>query len=105
MLNQIVETEASSVMDAETPVEKFWTSFEGTSYQTWTLNGHLHRLDGPSLIVNFKDKQWYRYGKRHRTDGPAVDYCFYQTWWIDGEQIDCKSQEEFERIMKLKAFW
>jgi len=26
-------------------------------------------------------------------------------WYLDDKQIDCKSQEEFERLMRLKAFW
>jgi hypothetical protein len=26
-------------------------------------------------------------------------------WWIDGIKINVKSQEEFERYLKQKAFW
>lgn len=49
---------------------------------------------------------WYLDGKLHRTDGPAV--CCRdgsRRWYFHGQYIDCKSQEEFERLLKLKAFW
>ena len=26
-------------------------------------------------------------------------------WWINGKEVKCKSQEEFEKFLKLKAFW
>lgn len=42
----------------------------------------------------------------HREDGPAVIHTNgLSFWWYDGKYIDCKTQEEFERILKLKAFW
>jgi len=47
----------------------------------------------------------------HRLDGPAVvrsELClnagFPNDWWIDGKKIPVKTQEEFEKYMKLKAF-
>ena len=41
----------------------------------------------------------------HREDGPAVIHPNGKSfWWYEGEYIDCKSQEEFERLLKLKAF-
>ena len=51
-------------------------------------------------------KRWYLDGKRHRTDGPAIEYPNGDKYWyLNGKQIDCKSQEEFERLLKLKVFW
>jgi hypothetical protein len=55
-------------------------------------------------------RAWYRDGLLHREDGPAVetiskDGGHVQIWCLMGEKIDCMSQEEFERIVKLKAFW
>jgi len=47
-------------------------------------------------------------GLRHRDDGPAIIYgdeSELQMWWYQGKFIDCSSQEEFERLLKLKAFW
>jgi hypothetical protein len=45
-------------------------------------------------------------GLYHREDGPAFISTFgTQYWYYDGQYIHCSSQEEFERILKLKAFW
>jgi hypothetical protein len=53
-------------------------------------------------------RSWYRDGLPHREDGPAIehDMGFYHAkmWFIMGEKIDCTTQEEFERILKLKVF-
>jgi hypothetical protein len=49
---------------------------------------------------------YYLYDKLHRIDGPAEEYVYgTQFWWIEGEQLKCKTQEEFERYIKLKLFW
>lgn len=51
-------------------------------------------------------REYWFDNKRHRIDGPAIEYaCGVKRWYYDDEFIDCKSQEEFERIIKLKAFW
>ena len=44
-------------------------------------------------------------GMYHRIDGPAFDNPPVKRWHIDGKLIDCKTQEEFERFLRLKAFW
>jgi hypothetical protein len=93
----------------------------------WYQNGELHREDGPAREYSDGDKEWYFNGKRHREggpaveydkrkywyqndllhrkDGPAVEYDEYQGWWYKGEQIDCKTNEEFLRLIKLRLFW
>ena len=58
---------------------------------------------------------WLLDGKFHRLTGPAVSYMVGLTvddeiietheWGYHGTKIECSSQEEFERIIKLKAFW
>jgi hypothetical protein len=51
-------------------------------------------------------KRWYLDDKLHRTDGPAIEYTNGdKIWYLDGKLIDCSSQEEFERLLKLKVFW
>jgi len=76
----------------------------GTKY--WYLNDRLHREDGPAVEYVDGDKWWYFHGKPHRLDGPTVEYTNgYKSWWYYGEQVDCSSQEEFERLIKLKALW
>jgi hypothetical protein len=93
------------------------------------LNGKCHRLDGPAFEYLNGDKEWFQDGKRHRIDGPAVEgYNGYKAWYqngllhrIDGPAVEFtdgikhwyyeekyitdKSQEEFEKIIRLKLFW
>jgi hypothetical protein len=60
------------------------------------------------------DRWWYdKNGVFHREDGPAIitltfhgNVSFWNKyWWWRGEPVYCKTQEEFERFLKLKAFW
>jgi len=72
----------------------------------WYLDDKRHRTDGPAIELANGDKRWYLDGKRHRTDGPAMEYANGdKVWYLDDKQIDCSSQEEFERLLKLKVFW
>ena len=65
-----------------------------------------HREDGPAIEYANGYKAWYLYDKLHRTDGPAVEYVNgTKHWYLDGKNINCSSQKEFERLLKLKAFW
>jgi hypothetical protein len=73
--------------------------------------GRYHRLDGPAVDWNEGSKEYYQHGKLHRLDGPAVMrtilYSTYykddqEEWWISGNRIDCKDNEEFLRIVRLK---
>ena len=44
--------------------------------------------------------------KYHREDGPALEYSNGdKEWWLNGQQIPCTTQLQFERLMRLKAFW
>jgi hypothetical protein len=68
--------------------------------------GRLHREDGPALEHISGRKMWYYDGKKHRLDGPAVEYANgFLIWYINDEPMHCTSQEEFERLIKLKVFW
>jgi hypothetical protein len=52
------------------------------------------------------DKFYYLNGKMHREDGPAVDYANgNKAWYINDQYLPCTTQEQFERLMKLEAFW
>jgi hypothetical protein len=62
-------------------------------------------------MENYDDYQKYNgfkffrlNGKFHRLDGPAITSKYSSHWYLNGEMILCHSQEEFERILKLKAF-
>lgn len=44
-------------------------------------------------------------GYLHRENGPASFNNDHKSWYWHGSRIDCNSQEEFEKFLKLKAFW
>ena len=72
----------------------------------WYLEGNLHREDGPAVEYADGTKEWCLEGKRHRVDGPAIEYPNgNKHWWLNGISLPCKSQEEFNKLLKLKAFW
>ena len=65
-----------------------WKTIEGASF-------YIHPLEMDDEL-----------GKLHREDGPAVENTDgTKRWYIEGVEIKCKDQEEFEHMMKLKAFW
>ena len=58
-------------------------------------------VDKNGAIFYLNDK-----GQLHREDGPACEYSNgYKVWYLNGKFIDCKDQEEFLRLFKMKAFW
>ncbi len=68
--------------------------------------GLHHREDGPAIERPYGTKWWYINGKKHREDGPAIE------WWngnkeyyYHDQKIECSSDEEFKRLIALKAFW
>lgn len=72
----------------------------------WLKNGELHREGGPAVEWPGGNKEWWVNGKVHRLDGPAIEYHDgHKSWYIEDKYIHCNSQEEFERFLKLKAFW
>ena len=74
--------------------------------KNWYQNGLCHRIDGPAIEWNSGRKEWYQNGLLHRVDGPAREFTNGDKYWYyEGKFIDCKSQEEFERYIKLKLFW
>ena len=76
----------------------------GTKF--WYKNGEYHREHAPAFVLTNGYCCWYLNGKVHREDGPAIIYArFSKAWYWHGNKINCSSQEEFERILKLKAFW
>ena len=104
------------------------TNSNGTTYYYNDLD-QLHRKDGPAVECANGEKYWYLNDKRHREDGPALEYangtkCWYlndqfhredgpaiecangdKFWYIRDKEINCKTNEEFLQLMKMKAFW
>jgi len=71
----------------------------------WFLNDHLHRENGPAVEWINGDKSWFLHGQRHRLDGPAVEWACHKYWYYHGKYIPCDSQEEFKKLINLKALW
>ena len=61
----------------------------------------VRMIDDPELTLYYDEN-----GKCHREDGPAyIMKDRWELWFWRGSQIRCNSQKEFERLLKLKAFW
>ena len=72
----------------------------------WYKEDVIHREDGPAIEYPNGDKCWYKEGLLHRNDGPAVEYADGdKRWFLYNELIKVSSQEEFDKLLKLKAFW
>lgn len=72
----------------------------------WYEDDFFHRVDGPAVEYTSGTKHWFQNGKLHRIDGPAIEWDNgNKSWWIKGEQICSSSQQEFEQLLKMKAFW
>jgi len=70
-------------------------------------NNQWHRKNGPARIWGDDSEEWYYNGRCHRLDGPAISYFAGQDkeWYYNDEKIHCHSQEEFERLIKLRLLW
>ena len=72
----------------------------------WFIDGKWHREDGPAVIESDGMKKWFRNGELHREDGPSIEFSDGDRYWyFNGERVNCSSNEEFLRLIKLKAFW
>ena len=100
MKNGLIEDVNDQLHRDDGPVIEY---YNGTKF--WWLNGVQHREDGPAVEFVDGAKFWYKHGKLHREDGPAQDFITFKLWYYNGQHIACNTQEEFERLLKLKAFW
>ena len=49
-------------------------------------NGRKHRINGPAVITPYKI-EWWQNGQRHRKDGPAIIYSNgMKEWWRYGQR-------------------
>lgn len=47
----------------------------------------------------------YKNGIVHRDDGPAIYFHNKEYYVLNGKRINCSSDEDFKKLIKLKAFW
>ena len=72
----------------------------------WYKEGKPHRIDGPACEFINGYKSWYVEGKYHRIDGPAIEYSSgAKEYYYLGKYINCNSDEEYFKLLKLRAFW
>ena len=93
------------VIDGEGNLKNGLYEYEdGAKY--WYAQGRLHREDGPAIEYPGSNKYWYSRGQFHRTDGTAIERSNGTSeWYYNGKRIECSNQKEFERLIKVKAFW
>ena len=75
-------------------------------FQIWMKGKLLHRIDGPAYTNIAGRKEWWVNGQLHREDGPAVELNNgHKLWFYYGKGVECSTQQQFEKLIKLKAFW
>jgi hypothetical protein len=115
--------------DVQAPVnsqEEFerWLKMDGLLVKMWAImsKDHLKRVCHPNGSVSwFRDngdlasfqypngsRFWYKGNGRihHREDGPAFELINgVKRWYWNGKRVNVNNQEEFERWLKMRAFW
>lgn len=72
----------------------------------WFFKGAFHRKNGPAFIDCYGNTYWFFNGHLHRNDGPAIELSNGdKQWYLNDRCIECSSQREFEKLIKLKSFW
>jgi len=76
-----------------------YNAINGDHRRKYTLNGVLHRLDGPA-DTHYENYAYYYAGSAHRADGPASKWSGShrgkETWWYHG----VRSTKEFVELME-----
>jgi hypothetical protein len=71
----------------------------------WYLNGQLHRVDGPAVEYADGTKEWYLNDERHRVDGPAIERTDgYKAWFVD-DQLHRRGGPAVEYPDGRKEYW
>jgi len=85
--------------------DKTWKD-DDLNYHRNFLPAGIHKF-GTNIRKNDNIKYYFKHGKRHRLEGPAINYCdgAFMEWWFEGEKINCETQIEFERLIKLRILW
>ena len=57
-----------------------------SGHTRYTLNGELHRLDGPALEWANGDAEWWADGQPHRLGAPAIEFAAARIWLVRGKR-------------------
>lgn len=76
------------------------TSFDGT--ETWYDSNHkIHKADGPAIVVLY-----YDFDRDPNSETYLERKIFIKNeWFWRGKKIDASNQEQFNKLVNLKAFW
>lgn len=97
--------EAGQLHREDGPAVEYCRSKHGGGHR-YFFNGKKHRLDGPAVMHEDGTTEWWVHGVRHREDGRAIEYSQGGgRWFYRGGAVECETQEEFERLIKIRAFW
>lgn len=70
------------------------------------VNIKSHNEKCPSVIHYNGNKYWKQNDKDHRLDGPARELNDGRKFWFyQDKHINCNTQKDFEKIIKLKLLW
>ena len=58
-----------------------------------------------SLGNKTKAMAWHLNGELHRLHKQAYFYYGHKWWYFKGKLVPSSSQEEFERLIKLRVLW
>lgn len=71
------------------------------------LSVEINGIDTGSFSIISDDEKniYYKSGKLHREDGPAIEYKDgWKEYYLFGEKLNISSNDELQKIIKLKAF-
>lgn len=71
----------------------------------WTINGQLHREDGPAVEYASGTKFWYQNGLLHREDGPAVEFSNGTKFWCLNGRYHREDGPAFEYASEKKEWY
>ena len=72
----------------------------------YNTEGKLHRENGPAVEYTDGHKEWRINGNLHREDGPAIERDDGdKEYWYKHNRINCSTDKEYFKLIKMKAFW
>ena len=60
----------------------------------------IHKEDGPAIIHNSGNKEWYIEGRRHRINRSAIEFSNgTKSWFLNGIKY---SEDEYWKVLNIK---
>lgn len=90
-----------------TIIQNIWHDGDGLARNMeHRIFGRDTDLLADGLYIEDYSRHYYSEGRLHRLDGPAISNpeTGYNQWVFKGQYIQCESQEEFVKMIKLLVF-